>query len=44
MISKVCYCGMWISGSTIEQVEYNMKLHKEGKLHKKQINAKGDKK
>ena len=40
MISKVCECGIWISGYNDKQLDYLMKRHKEGKFHKKQIKFK----
>ena len=44
MISKVCACGMWITGTSESQLDYNLKKHIKGKRHKKQITAKGGKK
>ena len=38
-LSKVCPCGLWISGTTEKQVDYNMKIHRAGKRHKRQIEA-----
>ena len=35
----MCFCGNWISGTTEKQVDYNMKIHRAGKRHRKQIEA-----